>query len=293
MSNEWTVGIIGNGFVGNATAHGFEGKVSAVRVFDVDASKSRNTLEMTLASDFVFVCLPTPMLSAEGGDCNIEMVNNFFKVASESKACGVLILKSTVPIGTTERIQSAYPSLNMVHNPEFLTAVNAVEDFENMDRVVIGGEGDSLKKVVALYKDTYPSVAIYEMTTTESESVKYFANCFLATKVMLFNEAKLLSIQTGADFEVVCEAVVADYRIGETHCQVPCNGDFGFGGTCFPKDINALIKTMEEHGVDPLVLKAVWKQNKRIRKNWDWENNSSAVLSRAAYCPYVSGACKQ
>jgi UDPglucose 6-dehydrogenase len=291
MNNNYTVGVVGNGFVGNATAKGFEAKVKSVRVYDIDKSRSKNTFEETLNSDFVFVCLPTPMLDAEGGDCNLEIVNNFFEVASRSTECGIFILKSTVPIGTTSKIRTKYPELKIVHNPEFLTAVNAVSDFANADRIVLGGFGSELEKVFDLYASTFGLIDIFRMTPTESESVKYFANCFLATKVMMFNEAKLLSMSMGTNFEVICDAVIADRRIGETHYQVPCNGDYGFGGTCFPKDINALIRTMEENGIDPLVLKAVWKQNKNLRGNWDWKYNASAVLKHATYQHHISGAC--
>jgi len=291
MQNKWTIGIIGNGFVGNATAKGFESKVKDVRVYDIDECKAKNTFDETLSSDFVFVCLPTPMLHAEGGDCNLEIVNNFFSAASKATNCGILILKSTVPIGTTAKIRTKYPELKIVHNPEFLTAVNAVSDFENADRIVIGGFGSELEKVFDLYASAFGLIDIFRMTPTESESVKYFANCFLATKVMVFNEAKMLSMATGTDFEVICNAVVADSRIGETHYQVPCNGDYGFGGTCFPKDINALIRTMEKKEIDPLVLKAVWEQNKNFREHWDWKDNSSAVLKHATYRHHTSGAC--
>lgn len=291
MNNKWTIGVIGNGFVGNATAKGFEPKVKSVRVYDLDPDKTKNTFEETLDSDFVFVCLPTPMLDAEGGDCNLEIVKNFFEVASRFTKCGILILKSTVPIGTTEKIRTKYPQLKLVHNPEFLTAANAVSDFENADRIVIGGSGSELEKVFDLYASTFGLVDIFRMTPTESESVKYFANCFLATKVMMFNEAKMLSEATNTDFEVICKAVIADARIGETHCQVPCNGDYGFGGTCFPKDINALIRTMEKNGIDPLVLKSVWEQNKNFREHWDWKDNASAVLKHETYQHHTSGAC--
>ena len=82
------------------------------------------------------------------------------------------------------------------------------------------------------------------------------------------------------DYETIVFGVGMDGRIGNSHTKVPGpDGDYGFGGTCFPKDINALIHTMEQYGVNPLVLKSVWEQNKNCRKNWDWAENSSAVMS--------------
>ena len=119
------------------------------------------------------------------------------------------------------------------------------------------------------------------MKSNESEAAKYFANCFLASKVMIFNEMKILCDNIkGTNYDTIIEAVVSDSRIGESHTSVPGpDGEYGFGGTCFPKDINALIYTMEENGIDPLVLKSVWEQNKKYRLNWDWAENTSAVMS--------------
>ena len=97
---------------------------------------------------------------------------------------------------------------------------------------------------------------------------------------MFFNEMKILTESLGVDFDKIGEAVTADSRIADSHWRVPGpDGEYGFGGTCFPKDTNALIDTMENNGMNPLVLKAVWEQNKNFRKNWDWKYNTSAVLS--------------
>ena len=278
-----TIGVVGNGFVGNAVAKGFENFVN-VRVYDVDSERRTNTLKETLNTDFVFVCLPTPMVDAEGGECNLSIIEGFFDILRKEdfeKDLPVFIIKSTVPIGTTRKLQEKYSWISLVQNPEFLTAANAEEDFLNADRTVIGGRDNvSLGKVRGLYQTYFPQIPIYTMSSDESESVKYFANCFLATKVMFFNEMKVLSESLDVDFERIGEAVTADSRIADSHWRVPGpDGEYGFGGTCFPKDTNALIKTMEENGMNPLVLKSVWEQNKNFRKNWDWSDNTSAVLS--------------
>lgn len=278
-----SIGIIGNGFVGNAVAKGFKPFVD-VKVYDVDLERRTNNLKETLNTDFVFVCLPTPMADAEGGECNLSIIEGFFDILRKEdfeKDLPVFIIKSTVPIGTTRKLQEKYSWISLVHNPEFLTAANAEEDFLNADRTVIGGRDNvSLGKVRGLYQTYFPQIPIYTMSSDESESVKYFANCFLATKVMFFNEMKVLSESLDVDFERIGEAVTADSRIADSHWRVPGpDGEYGFGGTCFPKDTNALIKTMEENGMNPLVLKSVWEQNKNFRKNWDWSDNTSAVLS--------------
>tara|TARA_R100000030_G_scaffold73380_1_gene56672 strand:- start:203 stop:1042 length:840 start_codon:yes stop_codon:yes gene_type:complete len=276
------VGVIGNGFVGNAVAKGF-GKHLDVLIYDTDASRSTHTLTETLDCDYVFVCLPTPMISAEGGRCNLSILEKFFEEVSEVETEAIFIIKSTVPVGTTQRISELYPHMKIVHNPEFLTAANAEYDFINADRHVIGGDTELLPDVIKLYKTFFPFIPVHSMQSKESECVKYFANCFLAAKVMVFNEMKMLCEKLGdVNYDNIMDGVCSDDRIGHSHTHVPGpDGDYGFGGTCFPKDINSLINIMIDNDVDPIVLKAVWDQNKNYRNNWDWSNNQSAVLEQS------------
>jgi len=126
------IGIVGNGFVGNAVYQNLRDKVSC-KVFDVDKNKSLNTLEEVLRQKFIFVCLPTPMRST--GECDTFILEKFFSNLP-SFIEGTFVIKSTVPIGTTKKFAQKY---NVIHNPEFLTARNAVEDFRNSERNVVGG----------------------------------------------------------------------------------------------------------------------------------------------------------
>lgn len=276
-----TIGIIGNGFVGNAIARGFE-PFNQVKIFDVVTSRSTHTLPETVQSDFIFVCLPTPMVSAEGGECNLSIIKKFFNQASKIITSGIFIIKSTVPVGTVDALIKEYPDLNIIHSPEFLTAANAEYDFINADRHVVGGNVKLTKKVEKLYKSCFPNIPVYAMKSKESELVKYFANCFLAAKVMVFNEMKVLCDNIPeVDYDEILSGVSSDSRINHSHTHVPGpDGDYGFGGTCFPKDVNSLIDIMVKNGLDPVVLKAVWQQNKNYRKNWDWATNTSAVLEK-------------
>ena len=97
---------------------------------------------------------------------------------------------------------------------------------------------------------------------------------------MFFNEMKVFTESIkNVNYDTIMEGVISDNRIGNSHYDVPGpDGEYGFGGTCFPKDINSLIHTMEEHEVDPIILRSVWNQNKNYRLNWDWADFSSAVL---------------
>jgi UDPglucose 6-dehydrogenase len=132
-----------------------------------------------------------------------------------------------------------------------------------------------------LYEAFFPNTPVITMSSNDSECVKYIANTFLATKVIFFNQMKQLCDTVGANWDSVHDGVVTDSRIGESHSHVPGpDGQCGFGGTCFPKDLNSLIDTMEKNGVDADILKAVWEINKSTREEWDWATNSSAVVQK-------------
>jgi UDPglucose 6-dehydrogenase len=129
-----------------------------------------------------------------------------------------------------------------------------------------------------LFLKVFPDIPVYTMTSCESEMVKYTANCFLATKVGFFNMIFMLGEKLGLDYNRVLTGVLSDPRVGNSHTSVPGpDGDFGFGGTCFPKDVNAMIKSLQDHGVSPSILESVWKDNMQYRNNWDWAKNESAV----------------
>lgn len=272
------VGVIGNGFVGSAVANGFNRY--DVKVFDKNPDLSTHTLKDVISQDFVFICVPTPMKDAMGTDCNLSITESCFKDIEKIGSKAILIIKSTVPIGTTSKLQSKHNGLNIIHSPEFLTAKFAKEDFLNADRHIIGYTNNESNGVKALnfFQKAFPNIPCLIMKSIESESVKYIANCFFATKVSFFNEIHLLIEKIGLDWNSIIEGVMRDRRIGRSHYQVPGHdGDKGFGGTCFPKDINALIAAFEKNGIDPKVLKSVWSRNLDVRSDLDWARSSSAV----------------
>jgi nucleotide sugar dehydrogenase len=278
------IGVIGNGFVGGAIVRGFS-TYCDVRVYDNNPKKSMHSLLHTLQSDFVFVCLPTPMTDAEGGEANLSILKDFFRdiesFGQQIKHNPVYVIKSTVPVGTTQQIAKENRMRNILHYPEFLTARTADLDYISASRHIIGqleNADEPADRLHELLKERFPGSRILRTDSNESEMIKYASNCFFATKVMFFNEMRLLSDELNMEWDTVLEGVISDGRIGQSHHQVPGHdGDYGFGGTCFPKDINAMIRTMEKYGIDPIVLKSVWEQNKNVRKNWDWCNSSSAV----------------
>ena len=167
------IGIIGNGFVGNAVYQNLRDKVTC-KVFDVDKNKSFNTLDEVLSQTFIFVCLPTPMKSK--GECDLSILDTFFESLPKNVE-GIFVIKSTVPIGTTKKYSKQY---KVIHNPEFLTARNAVEDFRNSERNVVGGDKNLCKQFVNFFSTIFPDIPSVITTSEESEAIKYFANSFLA-----------------------------------------------------------------------------------------------------------------
>lgn len=279
-----SIGIIGNGFVGRAIAEGFK-HYTDTKVYDKDPNRSVHDLSEVVKQDFVFVCVPTPMLKHKGGRCDLRIIENVFQEVSDLKSKSILIIKSTVPIGTTSELQSKFPELTILHSPEFLTARTANVDFITPSRTIIGYPKEfysnlhyAPSETLKLFEERFPGSNCMLMNSEESETVKYAANCFFATKVSFFNEIKLLSDKLNCDFNKIMNGVLSDGRIGVSHYQVPGHdGKLGFGGTCFPKDINSLINIMKDNDISPNVLEAAWQTNIQVRPEKDWESFSSAV----------------
>ena len=264
MRENCTVGIVGNGFVGNAVYQNLRDKVKC-KVFDVDKNRCLSPLEEVIQQDFIFVCLPTPMRM--DGSCDLSILDKFFEDLPDHLT-GTFVIKSTVPVGTTKKYTERH---NVIHNPEFLTARNAVEDYGNAERNIVGGNKELCVDFICFFDACFPKIPSAIVSSDESEAIKYFSNVFLAYKVAYFNKIFDFCKATGMNYTKVRQGVTADHRIGKSHTQVPgIDNDRGFGGTCFPKDINSLIVQMESKDVNADMLKEVWKYNEQIRKVIDW-----------------------
>jgi UDPglucose 6-dehydrogenase len=155
-----------------------------------------------------------------------------------------------------------------VFNPEFLTEANHIEDFKNQNRIVLGGPRPETGRVKTLFRKAFPTATIVKTGSTEAETVKYFTNCFLATKVAFANEMYQLCNSLDIDYDKVVEYALYDQRIGNSHLSVPGpDGSMGFGGHCFPKDLNAMMNLAKRNGIDPKVMQAAWARIMRfVRK---------------------------
>lgn len=274
------IGVIGWGYVGHATGKGFSSnKKNKIFWYDKYKKSPYTQDEVIKNSEFIFICVPTPMYRDYSGmDMGIvkEVVSEIAKkVAGTDK---VLIVKSTVLPGLTESFSKKYPKVNFAMNPEFLTQENADKDFLNPSRTVVGVSDKKVgERIIDLYKTILPKDQKYFIVgLTQAELIKYMSNLMLASKVLLANEFYELSKKMGVDYEDVRKAVEADKRIG-THLKVPGpDGDSGFGGACFPKDMIGLLSFAKGQNVDMSALEGIWKKNLKIRKGRDWEKRENA-----------------
>ena len=284
------LGIIGNGFVGNAIAHAFV-PVMEVKIFDKDKSKATHSLsEVVNNSDVVFISVPTPMKS--DGIIDLSIVESVFSDIENVKKHSsktVFVLKSTVVPGTTRKLKKKHPNLQIVFNPEFLTERHARFDFLNQSRIILGFENDlndgmrnlTVGKVKELYNERF-SVNNFITTNYETaEMIKYFNNLFFAVKVSFMNEMKLVADKLEVvNWDKAVRGFVSDGRVGDSHLQVPGpDGKRGFGGSCFPKDINAFMTFADSIGLDLSVLKGAWATNLTVRPEKDWEQLKGRAVS--------------
>ena len=282
------IGIIGNGFVGKAVKESFK-KHFDVFIFDTDKRKANVESLNGLVNKckMIFLCLPTPMNPDRSCHLNIveDTLNKIDDWCDEMEYYGLeqrtIIIKSTVPPGTTEKWGKEYKRIDIAFNPEFLTEANSIEDFKNQNKIIIGSTRKVGSIVKNIYSKVFPKVPIIKTSATIAEMVKYFTNTFLSTKVSFANEMYKICEALDIDYDKVVEYAKYDERIGYSHLNVPGpDGDFGFGGHCFPKDLNALIHLAEKQGLglDINVLKATLDTNNRVRTNRDWENQKGRAV---------------
>lgn len=246
-----------------------------------------------------FVCVPTPMY--EDGTPDTSIVEDVLELISRAEYNSdspnrIAVVKSTVPPGSTDRWNKKFndAGLHIIFNPEFLTEANAVNDMREQNRIVLGGPRPYINTVRNVFQRAFPKVPIIKTGSTTAEMVKYVTNCFLAVKVSFANEIAQICESLdkdgyNIDYDKVVEYAKFDKRLGDSHWSVPGpvpthDGRYvrGFGGHCFPKDINALISVAQNQGIDPTVMKAAWSKNLEIRQevDRDWEHQVGRAVSK-------------
>jgi len=228
-------------------------------------SFTTNLAEGIKDAQIIFMALPTP----PGGDGAADLsyilgaAKDISKLITEYK---VIVNKSTVPVGTADKVAAVFKEhtnieVDVVSNPEFLREGVAVDDFMKPDRVVIGTRSEQAKKLMGELYAPYVRQGnpIYYMDERSSELTKYAANSFLATKITFMNEVANLCEIVGADVDAVRKGIGSDDRIGKRFLFP----GIGYGGSCFPKDVQALEKAAVEHQYDFKILKAVMDVNEK------------------------------
>ena len=271
---KFRVGVIGNGFVGEAISFAFS-SVSDMYVYDTDPLKSLDDLESVHSCDFVFICVPTPMF--QDGSQDLSYVEDVFEKATSKP---VYILKSTVLPGTTDQLSKKYSNIKIIFSPEFLTERTAKLDMLTQSRIILGGELSLTEKAKTLFNERFKIKNIIQTDSKTAELIKYMNNTFFATKVSIMNEFKLLCDKIEANWEDALKGFASDGRIGDSHLNVPGHdGKFGYGGTCFPKDVNALLSFSKKHDIELNTIKGGWKTNLKVRVEKDWEEKEGRSVS--------------
>jgi len=270
------IGIIGFGFVGSAVAFGFSpntGCDAQVKIYDKDPNRSQHSLEDLLNnSDFIFLSVPTP--ANRDGSINLDILDKALSEINDVRINdSIILIRSTIIPGSSQAFANKYPELKIVFNPEFITERNANEDFINQERIIIGGHKELTLKVAELYRWRFgDKIPIIETDFQTAELIKYMNNCFFATKVSFMNEMKMIADKANVDWQKAVEGFTLDSRVGNSHVDIPgYDGKLGFGGSCFPKDIQALIQFSKKLNLNSNVLGAAWKTNLEVRPEKDWE----------------------
>jgi len=292
--------VIGTGYVGLGTAAVFADLGHNVIGADVDKTKVDNLnkgimpifepglKEMVISNmkekrlhfttnnkeaidhaEIIFICVGTPPKST--GETDLKYIEQVAKeIAQYMKSYKIIVHKSTVPVETGEKVKNMIQQniqtdveFEVVSNPEFLREGTALKDTLNPDRIVIGAESE---RAIKMMKEVYSSIKAPLIVTDikSAELIKHASNSFLATKISFINEVAELCEKTGADIEKVAEGMGYDKRIGRTFL----NAGIGYGGFCFPKDVQAFIKIAEHLGSDFQMLKATHTTNEEQKKRF-------------------------
>jgi nucleotide sugar dehydrogenase len=277
--------IIGNGFVGKATSL-LKCKDIEIITYDINpelCEPKHTKLEDCKNCDLIFISVPTPMNN--DGSCCLkiidDVVNKLEKIINLNET--LVVLRSTVTPGTSD-------NLNLYFMPEFLTEKNYINDFINNDNWIFGlknTDKDTLfkNKIKLLFDTAYNNNKIKHNKLTflqnkEAEMIKLFRNNFLTVKVSFCNEIYEYCKMKDIDYNTIINIASSDTRIGTSHTTVPGHdGSFGFGGTCFPKDISNTLYDMKKIGMNSYILEATINRNDNVdRPNKNWKDKGRSVV---------------
>ena len=199
------IGVIGQGYVGTAIKLGFQDHYDVLTYdkFDLGKSTHSKISDLVAEAKVIFVCVPTPM--RKDGTCYTGIVEEVIREINETANDHIVVIKSTVPPGTTDKFNHEFSNVTVIFNPEFLTEENFLDDFKNQNRIILGGSRKGTNKLRQIYSKVFPKATIVKTGDKHAEMVKYFTNCFLATKVSFANEMYNICQQLDLDYDKVVE----------------------------------------------------------------------------------------
>lgn len=258
-----TVAIIGRGYVGKA----YQKLFPKAHIYDRHVEDVRIERARVNQCDLSIICVPTNM--NPDGSCDISIVEDVL----EWLETPLVLIKSTIPPGTTERLKIKY-CRRICHSPEYVGEGGYYIPFwlyphptepQHHDFMIIGGDEPDCEEILEFFYPVLgPSKTYYQVTSTESELIKYYENCMIATKVTLANEFYELAKAFNVSYSKVREGMVLDSRLGRMFTTV-FKDRRGFDGKCLPKDVNAIVHAAREAGYTPEFLQEVLKSNNRFR----------------------------
>ena len=257
----------------------FEMKGVEVIGYDKYKDEFKDNFMACLKSEIAFLALPT-VFDEEKSEYDKSCIQEVCTDLMKNDYQGIVVIKSTVEPTTTRGLSAQFPSLKFVHNPEFLTAATAFEDFHNQSHIVLGKTDkvtdEDMDKLAKFYKELYPDASMSLCSSTESEAMKIFVNCFYSVKVQFFNELFLLCQEMECNYDVVKTLMLKNKWINPMHTDVPGpDGKLSYGGYCFPKDTNALLNHMKRVGTHCKVLEATVDERNIMR-----DDNVNVVLKK-------------
>jgi len=264
------IGIIGIGFVGGTTAEVLK-QAHEILPYDPFKEPYKNP-DVLKEAEVVFICVPTPMKPS--GEMDYSAIHNSLmilqEVTKDNPQKPLVILRSTAVSGTTKSLENKY-SFNCAFNPEFLREKHALDDMKNTNRIVIGANRpEDYEKVEQVYKPLFPNAKYIYVNTNTAEMIKYASNAMLTGQIALANEIYQICKATGVNYNLVKDTLLLDNRIARNIHVPGHDGDLGFGGKCFPKDLNALIYLARENHYRPHLLEEIWRLNEKVRTDKNW-----------------------
>ena len=270
------VGIIGDGFVGSAIRKSLlENKfIYNENLFIYDKYKKDeyilSTIDKLIETRIIFLALPT-LYNPELESYDLIGLDETLEELNKRDYEGICLIKSTILPNTTNLYAEKYKNLKLIHNPEFLSAKTAFEDFHNQSQVVLGMTNNVTKEdkiyIESFYNKFYCNAKISIMSSTESEIMKLAANSFYSVKIQFFTEIYLLSKKLNCSYDTIRDAIVNNGWVNPMHTQVPGHdGQVSYGGACFPKDTSAFDKYLDREAVAHGVLNATVNERNQMRE---------------------------